>query len=281
MRRLVAVLLLSACAPTTGPSATIDDLAPGSEQPPADASTVTVDRVLDGDSLRVGGDDEAFEIRLFGINAPEADECGGEAARDALDELVDAAVAYVDVDLDQYGRVIGLVWSSGTPVNRQLVRTGNAVTVTGVGGNGLTGVLDSLIAAQEAAMADGVGLWAETACEATTPRPAVAVTISSPNPPGPDDEVLNSEFVTVTNRGDADLELDGWILRDESTTNRYRFPPGTRLRAGDSVDIVTGCEATDGALAWCSERSVWSNGGDSAFLLDSFGRIVATDRYRP
>ena len=130
-------------------------------------------------------------------------------------------------------------------------------------------------------MADGVGLWAETACRATTPRPAVAVAITSPNPPGPDDEALDSEFVTVTNRGDIDLELDGWILRDESTTNRYRFPPGAQLRAGESVDIITGCEATDGALAWCSERSVWSNGGDSAFLLDSFGRIVATDRYRP
>ncbi len=282
MRRLiVAALLMAACAPTTESSASAPDPKPPSAPPPTGASSVTVDRVFDGDSLRVRSESDVFELRLFGINAPEADECGGEAARDALVELVDTDIEYVDVDRDQYGRVIALAWSSGTQVNHHMVRSGNAVTVTGAGGEAIGDVLDSLILAQDGAMSDGIGIWAEFACQATTPRPAVAVTISSPNPPGPDDDALESEYVTVTNRGEADLVLDGWVLRDESTTNRYEFPPGTRLRAGTSVDIVTGCDAAGQALAWCSERSVWSNGGDSAFLLDEFGRIVATDRYRP
>ena len=107
------------------------------------------------------------------------------------------------------------------------------------------------------------------------------MTITSPNPPGSDEEVLDQEFVTVSNTGETTLDLGGWILRDESTVNRFRFPSDAKLDPGQAIDVITGCNPSTGQLAWCADRSVWNNGGDSAFLLDGFGRIVATDRYAP
>ena len=141
--------------------------------------------------------------------------------------------------------------------------------------------LDALIEAQDSAVEAGIGVWDPGACGARGPRPAVELDLTSPNPAGPDDDVLDQEYVTIINEEPEPLDLSGWTLRDESTANRLVFPPGSVIEAGRSVRVVTGCTGGPDVFAWCAERSIWSNGGDSGYLLDDAGRIVATDRYRP
>ena len=79
--------------------------------------------------------------------------------------------------------------------------------------------------------------------------------------------------------GDADANLTGWSLRDESTRHRYEFPD-VNVAPGQLVRVRTGCgtdEVGSGQieLFWCDpEPPVWNNGGDTAFLLDFNGSIA-------
>ena len=100
------------------------------------------------------------------------------------------------------------------------------------------------------------------------------------NPPGPDDENLNDESVTIANEGEDAIDLAGWTLRDESSRNRYVFGAVT-LAPGDGVTIKTGCGIEEpGTLYWCSDRPIWSNSGDTVMLLDTHGNVADWLTYR-
>ena len=81
------------------------------------------------------------------------------------------------------------------------------------------------------------------------------------------------------------VNLTGWVVKDESASHRYPFPAGFTLLAGETVTIHTGCgtdETTDAGtdLFWCFTGSaIWNNDGDTAFVLDPNGNIVATHPY--
>ena len=89
---------------------------------------------LDGDSLRVGG----REIRLFGIDAPEARQtceradgtpwaCGREAGA-MLGRLTAAApVACRGRNEDRYGRLVATCKAGGLDLGAEMVRRGMAV----------------------------------------------------------------------------------------------------------------------------------------------------------
>ena len=96
------------------------------------------------------------------------------------------------------------------------------------------------------------------------------------NPPGPDENDLNGEWVLLENRGGASADLETWVLRDESSVNRYAFPPGTLLEPGETLAVYSGCGSDDaGSLYWCASGPVWNNGGDTALLLDPQGNVAA------
>lgn len=253
--------------------------------PPGNVETsveLQVVEVIDGDSLIATDGAGDIEIRLGGINAPERDECLGPQARDALIGLVGRSLQAALGGADQYGRTLAqLTTSDGEWINAALVAEGLAVTLSGPGDAATDSERDALFDAQRSAMVERRGLWGALACGATEPPPAVAIALSSPDPPGPDQDTLDQEFVTITNTSTDPLDLSGWTLRDESTANRFVFPPGSVVAAGESVRVVSGCNPDAGAIAWCAPQPVWNNDGDSAFLLDGFGRIVATDAHRP
>jgi endonuclease YncB( thermonuclease family) len=276
---LVIALLASGCVaadPSPRPSPI---LAPGNAETSVELEVVAV---IDGDSLIATDGSGDIEIRLGAINAPERDECLGPQARDALIGLVDRGLRATFGGLDQYGRTLAQVSTpDGEWINASLVASGLAVTVSGPGDAATDAERDALFDAQHTAMVEGTGLWGALACGATEPPPAVVLALDSPDPPGPDQDILDQEFVTITNAGTDPLDLSGWTLRDESTANRFVFPPGSEVAAGASVRVVSGCSQAVGAIAWCAPQPVWNNDGDSAFLLDGFGRIVATDTHRP
>lgn len=238
---------------------------------------ITIDRVSDGDSVRASSDQGDLEIRLIGINAPEADECFGEDAAQILEGLLDGETVTLHpwpAELDDFGRELGFLVADGRFVNLSLVEQGAVVARAQSDHDFVTEFED----AEETASSAEVGLWAPDACgEPSTSE--VAIVDANADAPGNDQENPNGEWIEIENLGDAPASLADWSLRDESTRHRYDFPT-TTLQPGQRVRIFTGC-GTDtptqdpGELFWCSpEPPVWNNGGDTAFLLDANGSIV-------
>lgn len=289
---LALALLAAACAddapgpgPTSGPGSTTTAHAPGvttttdagaptTGPPPGVAADLI--RVLDGDTLLAAIEGREEEVRLLGINTPEPGECFARQARGAATAMLGGTPLAVEVvgGRDQYGRLLGYAYAGGVPVNRQLLDGGYALA------------LDTdhprraeFLAAEEAAFAAGAGLWAPDACGPPTPNPPFLVEVAA-DPPGPDEDDLNGEWVLFSGNGISVLDLTGWVLRDESSRHRYRFPDGFLLNPGEGVAVFTGC-GRDGpeTLYWCADGPVWNNGGDAALLLDPAGNVAARLRY--
>lgn len=260
---IVIVLLGVACS---------DGGAPPAPEPLA--GTVSVERVIDGDSVRLRDEIGDLEVRLIGVNAPERDECHAERSRAALEDLLaEAAVALTPVDTDQFGRELAYVAAGGRDVNLALVATGAALAT---GGDHPRRA--AYLAAEEEAFAMQAGLWAPGACGPATGGLRIAAVAADPD--GPDDQDLLGEWTDVANDRDDDVDLTGWVLRDDSSTHRYRFPDGFLLAPGAQVRVVVGCGRDDAVtLHWCSNSPVWSNAGDAALLLDPSGNVAARLRY--
>jgi len=116
---------------------------------------------------------------------------------------------------------------------------------------------------------------------ATAPDAAPAAPTES-EPTGPIAVVsaldLKGEVAEIMNVGDSPLDLGGWKLRDNSKGKPYVFPGGTVLAAGGSVRVRSGPGAkkpAPGELVW-KTATVWNDRGDTAFLEDSSGGVVAT-----
>jgi len=84
-------------------------------------------KVYDGDSLRVKKGNGFVEVRLYGIDAPEHGQPYADRARRfARSRLLKKTVTIEPRDVDRYGRVVALVKSQGSLVNRELVARGLA-----------------------------------------------------------------------------------------------------------------------------------------------------------
>ena len=257
---VVLVLLASACGDSGGS-------APGPE-----GTGARLVFVVDGDSIEVDVGGRTEEVRLLGINAPEGDECFGGRARDALIDLLDdhdlVLVEGSADDIDRYGRLLRYVYVDEENVNGRMLADGNAVTLQGDHRYN-----DEFIEIGNLAADATLGMWAPDACGPPPPSGAAIVNVEY-DPPGPDDERLNDEYVEISNVGTRPLNLAGWTLRDESSRNRYLFR-GLNLKPGMSLTVRTGCgEDRPGTVFWCSERSIWSNGGDTVILQDRHGNVA-------
>ncbi len=270
---LTIVALLAGCSAGT----TSTETTPEEAAAPRSGEVVTVVRVLDGDSLVVSGNQGDLEVRLLGINAPESAECYGDSARERLSELIADEVTLVatDEDADQFGRLLRYVYSANTDVNLEMIAGGHAIVLQGDHPRN-----EEFAAVADAAASVEIGLWASDACGSADPPGSVDIADYVYNPPGRDDEDPNGEWVSLRNDGNESTDMSGWILRDESTQNRYRFPSGFILDIGREVRVVSGCgDDNRGQLHWCAGAPVWSNGGDTVILQDANGTVVAHDRF--
>jgi endonuclease YncB( thermonuclease family) len=280
MNRIVA-MVVSLVLATTACTASVESPESPNVEPtvasPA-GTAVVLSRVVDGDSIEVETDGRTVEVRLIGINAPEGGECFGDRSRTALMASLDASslvlVEGADADTDQYGRLLRYVYVDGENVNGRMLADGNAVTLQGDHRYN-----ESFVEIGDLAAAGGYGMWAPDACGTPPPAGATIVGVEH-DPPGPDDERLNDESVTIGNEGTTTIALVDWTLRDESSQNRYVFDD-LALAPGDRVAVRTGCGSDiAGTVHWCANRSVWSNGGDTVILQDSNGNVVDRWMYR-
>jgi hypothetical protein len=218
-------------------------------------------------------DGAEIDVRLLGINAPEADECFYDAATDHLTDLLEGQTVEVEViGTDQFGRTLAYLWMGGALVNRSMVSDGYAIATT-PGEREAPG--NDLIAAEDDAFSDRVGLWATDACGASAPLPKVSVDLAGSqfDPPGPDEDVLDREWVTF--ESEEVVELAGWMVRDESSAHRCVLRSGSAIAPGQPLTLASADPCWDPGGS-----PVWNNGGDLVLLLDPTGRVVARARYR-
>ena len=89
--------------------------------------TVVVDYVIDGDSLMVGRDGKAMEVRLWGIDAPEYDQTGSGQAREALKGLVNGKKGELSIKYrDRYERYVAVLTIGKINVNEEMIRAGHS-----------------------------------------------------------------------------------------------------------------------------------------------------------
>lgn len=140
---------------------------------PADAEVAVVDRIVDGDTLRVvaapGAEDPggSRRVRLLNIDAPELardgrpDECMAEEATQLLASWLapgDRVWLAADVeDRDHYDRLLRAAWTDGGWfINEHLVRAGLAEVLLVVPNDRFHA---EMVAAERAARDDALGIW--------------------------------------------------------------------------------------------------------------------------
>lgn len=86
---------------------------------------------------------------------------------------------------------------------------------------------------------------------------------------------LQDEWVEITNRGSSPVSLKGWKIEDDGSKHTYTFPSCT-LDSRTAATLYTG-EGADTAteLYWGSGSPIWNNDGDTAYLYDDSGKLVA------
>ena len=291
----LAVLATACTNDSAGPTSTSSSVPGQTTAPATTTTTVTlppeeeaergiVEDVIDGDSISVAMDGAVADVRLLGVNAPEFDECYGPEARGALAGLVSGVEVVMqagDEDTDAQGRLLRYVFieTAEKPllVNQALVSEGAAVGLQ----NGHF-QQERFKEIEGRAYASGKGMWGTFVCgepDGGVPdRPQLRISEVVYDPEGPDEETPNGEWVHIVNESYGTVAVGGWVLRDESASNRYQIPAAVGLRPGDSLRIYTGCGTpSSGVLYWCADGPVWSNDGDTAILTDGLGNVV--ERY--
>ncbi|ACC97757.1 Putative nuclease [Elusimicrobium minutum Pei191] len=85
-------------------------------------------KVSDGDTVTLlSPQREKIKIRLYGIDAPEKKQDYGSTAKKALSSVIAGEDIEADIiDIDRYGRPVGLLTLRGEDINRLMVERGYA-----------------------------------------------------------------------------------------------------------------------------------------------------------
>jgi len=103
------------------------------------SATVTVTRVVDGDTVEVSLDGMTEDVRYIGVDTPETVapgepvDCFGPQASEYNEGLVEGErvrLVFGVEERDVYGRLLAYVYLDGDFVNAKLVRLGFARTLT-------------------------------------------------------------------------------------------------------------------------------------------------------
>ncbi len=82
--------------------------------------------VKDGDTFVLRSGDKVYDIRLFGVDAPEKKQPGGKDAEMFLVRLIGRKQVKVEVTGKDHGRLVGKVYYGKIYINHELVELGHA-----------------------------------------------------------------------------------------------------------------------------------------------------------
>ncbi len=89
--------------------------------------TVSLSKIIDGDTIEVLRDSEKIKIRLYGIDAPERTQDYGRNATRALESALEPynEIDIVIRDKDRYGRIVGEIFAGGSNINLIMLLEGH------------------------------------------------------------------------------------------------------------------------------------------------------------
>ena len=233
------------------------------------AETVTVDRVIDGDTSYLEG---GRRVRYLGINAPERGDPHAEEATLDNRRLVEGKTVRLEFGRsrqDQYDRLKAYVFAGDTFVNEALLRQGHAHFSPAAEKK----YRERLCQAQEEARAAGVGIW-----ERSPEWGAVRIVSVHADAGGDDKQNLNDEFIVIENQSQHPVDFNGWTVSD-AARHRDLFSHFT-LAPEAKVTLRTGLGVpSERELFWASRRPIWNNKGDIIFIRDARGSLVLSHAY--
>lgn len=223
-----------------------------------EAETGIVERVIDGDTIIVDGEN----VRLLGINSPERGEDYYEEAKAFLEMVVlnkTVELRFGKDKTDKYRRKLAYVFLRGKNVNLEMVDEGYANFYFP---SGKDSYYDNAVRNWKHCIGNEKYL-----CEASDEECVVLKEFD-----------YGGEIVILENICSSDVDLGGWEIKDEG---RKRFVFGDFvLAAGKEVEIIVG-EGVDSSekLYWKGKTYVWTDTGDTLFLRDSEGKLVLYESY--
>lgn len=246
---------------------------------------VLVTKVFDGDTIEINYKEK---IRYIGINAPEKGQPFSSKSLLKNQELVSGKKVRLELDVqtkDRYRRTLAYVFIGDIFVNQEMVKEGLAVSET-IQPN--VKYQKEILEAQKRARESCIGVW-QGLCdkginEVLGEKSSKCIVIVSINADakGNDNQNKNGEWIEIKNSCFMSISLDGWLLKDESASNKYMFKHFS-LEANGTVFLYSGCgEDSKDKVYWqCPEGkyAIWNNSGDHAFLYNERGQLVADYQY--
>jgi endonuclease YncB( thermonuclease family) len=126
--------------------------------PAHDPFEARVGRIIDGDTLTVLLEGDEIRVRLWGIDAPETKQAGGQRATAGLESIIPpGTMANVHpVETDRYGRMVAVIGpEDGWALNVIMAARGHAFHVDAYGSKGNR----CLREAERAARDQRMGVW--------------------------------------------------------------------------------------------------------------------------
>ncbi len=125
----------------------------------------TVLQVVDGDTFFLKSNHQT--VRLFGLDAPELQNCYGLESMQRLDELLKKRKVQLREPLaDHFGRIVALVYVDGKLINEILIREGFAAYRSEPGSG-----KELMKSAHEYAKANKIGIYSSACVDETPPNP--------------------------------------------------------------------------------------------------------------
>ncbi|MFI5931688.1 lamin tail domain-containing protein [Actinoplanes sp. NPDC051494] len=238
-----------------------------------------------------------FYVRVDGVESRRVPVAVGIVPSLTMTASNGTVTANVSADPAQPGLRVHLqrsangTWSdvAGGYTAGQLAIYSTTIAGQGTGTKQYRAVIDAdpennLLAGQTATIGLNVGNGSGSG-GGTKPVPSVAkgavqfskIQYNSPGADTGSNASLNTEWVRLTNKTKATIDLKGWTVRDAGG-HTYTFGTTYRLGAGKYMYVHTG-KGTNGKpdakhRYWNRTAYVWNNGGDTATLRTPAGKAI-------
>lgn len=128
-----------------------------------------IDNVVDGDTFFLKNNRQA--VRLYSIDAPELNLCGGLGALARLERLLSKKkVQLKDPFVDHFGRIVALVYVDGKLINEILLKEG-VVAYDGHPGN----AKEIMYKAYDYAKTNKLGIYSSACTDEVPPNPSCVI----------------------------------------------------------------------------------------------------------
>lgn len=255
-----------------------------------------VERVIDGDTVKVNINGKEETLRLLLVDTPETVHPNkpvqpfGKEASDFAKETLNGKNVGLEIDVserDKYGRLLVYLWLDGKMFNEMLLETGLArvayVYVPNIK------YVDQFREIQREAQEKGLGIWSienyvqEDGFQDVSDNKEESSIQETQNNGSQNDKTvyivkvdLGDEYFTIANNSDSNISLTGWKMVSIEGNQTYYFPDGFVLKSKTNVAVWSGGKGKHeppSDLVW-TRKNIWNNKGDGGVLFDAQGNEV-------